>query len=167
MEASRLDSLLFFKPGFMSLARPHPIWSTAGSSPAKVAMATVQAQMISGRFRMEQLCSNWSKNKLGVCLLSQSCSMIVEDLEHILSTCIALQPTRDKLMSFTNNYCSEWPIIRNLILNHCSPASPNFCQFLLDCSSLPDVILEAQQHGSQVLDHIFHGHGSIPSIKHR
>ena len=42
-EASPLDSLEYFHSSFMSLHKPHPIWSTAGSSPSKVAMATIQA----------------------------------------------------------------------------------------------------------------------------
>ena len=32
-EASFLDSLQFFKPNFMSLGRPHPLWTTCRSDP--------------------------------------------------------------------------------------------------------------------------------------
>ena len=49
-EAQLLPSLSFFSPNFMSLTSPHPVWWTAGSSPAKIAMATVQSWMISGRY---------------------------------------------------------------------------------------------------------------------
>ena len=31
--ASSLPSLTYFKPCFMSLTKPHPIWTTAGSNP--------------------------------------------------------------------------------------------------------------------------------------
>jgi hypothetical protein len=154
-EAAGLDSLVFFKPSFMSLTTPHPIWTTAGSSPAKVAMATVQAKMISGRFRTELLCRHWSKNKLGVCLLSQACSSTVEDLPHILASCAALKETREKLLRFTHNYCTNLPVIRRIVIDLCFPSSPHFCQFLLDCSSLPSVILAVQQHGSIIHDHLF------------
>ena len=52
VEAALLPSLKSFNPSFMSLTAPHPLWWTAGSSPSKVAMATtIQAQMISGRYR--------------------------------------------------------------------------------------------------------------------
>ena len=134
-EAAVLDSLVFFKPAFYSLQASHPLWSTAGSSPAKISMATIQAQMVSGRFRTEELCSNWSKNKMGVCLLSPSCSLTPENLQHILSACPALQPTRDRIMKLTNEYCSKFPIIKPLILSLCVQSTPTFCQFLLD--SLP------------------------------
>ena len=49
-EDPRYTSLSYFKPRFMSLSSPHPLWTTAGSSPAIVSMATIQAQMISGRY---------------------------------------------------------------------------------------------------------------------
>jgi len=51
---SGYSSLTFFKPQFMSLTSPHPLWTSAGSSPANIAMATVQAQMLSGRFPTER-----------------------------------------------------------------------------------------------------------------
>ena len=155
-EAAGLDSLVFFKPNFMSLSKPHPLWSTAGSSPSKVAMATIQAQMISGRFRTEQLCSNWSKNKAGICLLSPACSMVTEDLPHILSLCPALQPTRDKLRCYTRKYCENYcQEVSELVLNMCNQSSPQFCQFLLDCSPLPAVVSAAQVHGEELLSHLF------------
>jgi hypothetical protein len=108
-EAAGLDSLVFFDPSFMSLTKPHPIWTTAGSSPAKVAMASVQAKMISGRFRTELLCSHWL----------------------------------------------NLPVIKKIALEFCSPTSPHFCQFLLDCSVLPPVILAVQEHGINILDQLF------------
>ena len=155
-EASSLDSLIFFKPNFMSLVTPHPLWVTAGSSPSKVAMATIQAKMMSGRYRTERLCRHWSKNKDGFCLLSSSCAETIEDIPHILSTCTALTATRDKLLDFTVQYSHSVPTIAPLIIEHCTPASPNFCQFLVDCSTIPDVILATQTpHGIDVLFHLF------------
>ena len=50
-EASALTSLKHFKPQFMSLVSPHPLWQTAEHFPHKVAMATIQSHMISGRYR--------------------------------------------------------------------------------------------------------------------
>ena len=45
VDARRLDSLDMFRPDFMSLCQPHPIWTSAGSSPFEVRKATVQARM--------------------------------------------------------------------------------------------------------------------------
>ena len=160
-EAAALDSLLYFKPSFMSLIRPHPLWYTAGSSSSKVSMACLQAIMISGRYRCEALCRYWSPtNKDGFCLLSPSpsCSRTVETIKHILHFCISLQPIRDKLKLMTLKYCEEVPEISDIIndfLIH--PTDPDLtCQVLLDCSVVPCVIRAVQHHGRHVLHHLFH-----------
>ena len=106
-EAEPLLSLTYLKPSFMSLTKTHPLWSTAGCSPSKVAMATIQARMVSGRYRTEYLCRHWSSNKTGVCLLSEQCKTSIEDLPHILCLCPALQHTREKLVSYTLSYCND------------------------------------------------------------
>ena len=151
----RYSSIAFFNPTYMSLTAPHPLWTTCGSSPTKIAMATIQAVMISGRYKSESLCRNWSKNKEGFCLLSPSCDQTVEDISHILSTCNGLSTQRSKLISFTASYAATVPAITDLILTLCVPSNPNFVQFLLDCSCLPEVILTTQQHGREVLHHLF------------
>ena len=117
-------------------------------------MATVQAQMLSGRYRTELLCSNWSKNTSGHCLLSTSCK-VVEDITHILKCCKSLSSTREKLFSFAGSYCDDNPDIKDLVQLYCTPANPKFCQFLLDCSTLPEVISSVQKNGSNVLKHLF------------
>ena len=152
----RYSSLIYFNPRFMSLSSPHPLWTTAGSSPAQVAMATVQAQMLSGRYRSESLCRHWSsKNKNGFCLLP-SCKGLVEDLPHILSSCSGLASIREKLVRFTLDYCSNSaPVLNDIVTSLCKPQNPNFIQFLLDCSCLPEVILAAQEYGDGVLAHLF------------
>ena len=160
-EAAALDSLLVFKPCFMSLTRPHPLWTTAGSSPSKVAMASIQAVMISGRYRSESICRHWSpKNKDGFCLLSPSPSgsKTVETLTHILYFCVSLQPTRDKLKLLALNYSAGVPEIRDIVINYLVyPTDPDLtCQVLLDCSVVPCVISAVQHHGRLVLDHLFH-----------
>ena len=154
-EALLLPSLQFFKPSFMSLSTPHPLWTTAGSSPSKVAMATVQAQMISGRYRTQQLCSHWSPQTTGFCLLSSSCSSTIEDLPHILSTCNALLPAREKLQRFSSSYSEKHPLVKDIVQTFCQPSHPQFCQFILDCSVLPQVILAHQLHGKEILEQLF------------
>ena len=106
-EAAALDSLSFFNAKFCSLSSPHPMWSMAGSSPAKVAMCTIQGQMVSGRFRTEELCSNWSSNKAGICLLSPECSSTPEDILHILHQCPALETTRNMLREVLWKTCNH------------------------------------------------------------
>ena len=53
--------------------------------------------------------------------------------------CIALQPTRAKLQKFTHKYCSENPMITSLVTKFCDQSSPDFCQFILNCSAISKV----------------------------
>ena len=140
----------------MSLASTHPIFTTAGSSPAKVAMATVQAVMASGRYRTEALCSHWSKNKRGVCLLSDLCSDTIDDISHITTTCPALKNTRNMMAQFTSNYIAKLsPEFSAVLQKLCSRTNLSTTIFLLDASSLPEVISALQRHGHQLLEHIY------------
>jgi hypothetical protein len=119
-EAAPKPSLLFFRPSFMSKISTHPIFTTAGSSPPKVAMASVQAAMLSGWYRTEALCSHWSKNKRGVCLLSDFCSNTMDDINHILTSC-PLDETRNNLIKYTENYLKKLPFeFRVLLQKLCS-----------------------------------------------
>ena len=152
----KYSSLTYFKPNFMSLSSPHPAWTTAGSSPSRVAMATIQVQMLSGRYRSESLCRYWSTNKGGFCLISPACTVVKEDIPHILVHCPGLAPVREKLVRFTFDYCKSFPPLTDIITTLCIPKNPNFIQFLLDCSVLPEVILATQVFGSDVLYHLFH-----------
>ena len=60
-EAEHLDSLLYFKPGFMSLNSPHPIWTSA-NSPYEVSKAVIAARMLSGRYRTDRLSRHWTND---------------------------------------------------------------------------------------------------------
>ena len=85
-EAHQLSSLRYFKPNFMNLTSPHPLWTTAGSSPYQVTMATIQAVMLSRRYRTQQLLRHWSSSSDGSCQ-APGCTgtQQPEDLHHILA----------------------------------------------------------------------------------
>ena len=156
-DAEPLLSLSYFRPEFMSLVKPHPLLVTAGASPYEVSKARVQALFLSGRYRTEQLCRHWSSNSDGHCLLP-SCSGlgVNEDLEHILLKCGSLASTRERLCSFTLKYVKSLPpMLCSTLLTLTSPDHPQFCQFLLDCSVIPQVISLAQAMGENILHHLF------------
>ena len=150
-EASILPSIPFFKPEYMSLVEPHPIWKTAGSNPYEVSKAIQQARFLSGRYRTESLCRHWSANKKGLCL-SLTCENEEESVHHILITCCAYHQVRDRHLSIWHNHPD--PIIRKLLLD-AAHNPQTLLQFLLDCSVLPNVILAAQEHGSVVFTSLF------------
>ena len=138
-----------------ALSSHHPLWTTAGSSPAKVLMATIQVLIISGHYQSESLCRHWSRNKQGLCLLSPGCSTTVEDPLHILQSYYGLAPVREKLVSFTIKYSKNVPAIFELILTLSNPTNPMICKFLLDCTCLQEVIRAVQCHGHAVLDNLY------------
>ena len=149
-----MDSLLYFHPEYMSLSSPHPLWTTAGSSPTMVTMASVQSVMLSGRYRTEGLCSHWSNNPNGYCKSSSSCNTF-EDITHILQHCSALDSPRERLSAFTSSNCEDKPELKLIVDTFCSPQRRHFCQFLLDFSVLPEVVKSVQLHGQEFLHHLF------------
>ena len=158
-KAASLLSLEFFKPAYLSLKSPHPIMTSAGSSPYFVNMAKVQLIMISGRYRTEALASHWSPSGSKNCQTPQCIGLgKVEDLRHILAECESLDATRNRLSDFTGKYSDkiDVPEIRRIIETYCSSQHPDFCQFLVDCSVLPVVIRAAQEFGSKLVhEHLF------------
>ena len=81
-DVKRLDSLEFFKADYMSLCQPHPIWTTTGSFPFDVKKATVQARMLSGRYRTCWLRRHWSEDSTGHCQVP-GCTGQPGTLQHI------------------------------------------------------------------------------------
>ena len=151
-EASSLRSLAFFFPQYMSLTCTHPLFVSAGNSPAKVSMASIQAIMLSGRYRCDALVRHWSPNITGFCSLSINCANQLEDIPHILGICSALSPTRSKLYNFTKTKSVTFPDeVKNFVLNAFQPSSPDFIQALLDCSVIPAVIRLSQNCSDDVI----------------
>ena len=152
-EAAILPSLSFFHPEFMSLLKPHQIWVTAGSNPYEVSKAVVQAQLLSARYRSEQLCRHWSSNDQGWCQ-SPTCFEQVETTEHILVTCPAYQEPRERLKRMWLS--SQEPTIHQLASEALSSSPEKFLQFVLDCTVIPSVITAKQIHGQVVFQKLFH-----------
>ena len=156
-EADGLVSLSAFKSSYMSLTKTHPLWSTAGYSPIQVSMATIQATMLSGRYRTEALLKHWSSsNKRGICLLSRECSDTIDSVCHILCSCPGLQSVRENLLIYTSKFIARLPPPHaNVISKLCHPTNEKLCEFLLDCSSSPDVIILVQHFGQEILQDFF------------
>ena len=152
-EAALLSSLSHFKPEFMSLKNPHPIWSTTGGNPYEVSKAIQQARFLSGRYRSENLVRHWSKNKDGFCY-SVTCTNKVETIEHILIQCSAYSDCKRKLYSLWLS--STNPVVQELVLEAFSSETSYLLQFILDCSVLPSVIAATQRRGFIVLKELFH-----------
>ena len=99
-DSAVLPSLRYFKPQYMSLSRPHPLYQTCGSNSYEFCKALVQSRMISGRYRCDTLVRHFSPGSDG------SCSMCTKGelgtIEHILVLCVSLQEKRIQLMANLN-----------------------------------------------------------------
>ena len=152
-ESSLLPSLKHFHSEFMSLTKPHPIWSTAGSNPYDTAKAIQQSRFLSGRYRSGSITKHWSGNQEGFCL-APSCQNQIETVEHILISCCAYNDTKRRLYSLWLSTPDK--TVLRLVLQALSSETDYLLQFILDCSVLPAVILATQTNGEQVLKELFY-----------
>ena len=157
LKAAELTSAPYFHPQFMSLSRPHPIWSSCGSNPFEVHKAVTSARMISGRYLTDQLQRHWTRNHAGNCLLPTCTPPSVGSLEHLLLFCPALRCTRAKLFKLCNKVSlesDELSRIINLVLY--SGDQQTLMQFIIDCSTMPEVIKSAQTYGNHIRDRLMY-----------
>ena len=153
---AKLPSLRYFNPQFMSLTKPHLLWSMCGSNPFEVNKAIVQARMLSGRYLTDQLSRHWTDNSAGTCRIPGCSGQLAGSLEHILLYCPALQTTRTKMVNFCFEIANQSADIQDIVSTVLtSPNHTILTQFLLDCSALPAVINLKQTHGLQPLQHLF------------
>ena len=149
-----MTSLRYFQPQYMSLLRPHPLWTTSKSNSYEVNKSVVVARMLSGRYRSDWLTRHWSPtNKDGFCLLCPL-SNTPGDIEHLLVNCEALSTKRDHLFQFFDRQTQNSPPLRSLLNNMRESSTEAFVQFLLDPSVVPLVIHDVQKK-LYTLDEVF------------
>ena len=121
-------------------------------------MATIQAKILSGRYRTGVLTRYWkSSSQKGFCTLSPACALAIDDFNHILVDCPALTYAREWLTDFTVKFSTHLPFnVQNVLLQKSDIFYPFFVTFMLDCSSDPEVILLHQDMGFSVLEALFY-----------
>ena len=154
---SDIPSLKFLITPFLSLLKPHPIWTSLDGNPYQAKAAKVQALFLSGRYRTERLCRFWSSNSNGYCLLDSCLNLkYFDDYSHILLHCSGLIDERRRLVSFTKSFLaanSEAESIVNEYLLYSNDDDIRL-QFLLDCSVLP-LVIQSQQSGTDIINVLF------------
>ena len=155
-ESSYLPSLSYFHPNFLSLTRPHRLWATAGNNIYEVSKAKIQLLFLSSQYPCGQRTRHWSHdNPDGYCSYPVCrAAKIVETREHILLTCPAYSQTR--LCLTTSFLKTQNPQVQSLFLKYLMSSAKNFTQFLLDPSSMPEVIQCSQLHGNDIFSDIFY-----------
>ena len=148
-QSETLRSLCYMRLAFLPLGQgAHPMWQTCGSSPSAVRAATVQAKMISGRYRSCWLRRHWTQES-GACRLP-ACGMVPGDVAHLLSgECPALQPvlatTLLHMKSLLEPHAHLLPPLQSALDRDRETATT----FLLDPSTDPSVISLCQSYGRQ------------------
>ena len=155
VKAASLTSLCYLRPDFLPLGQgPHPLWWTCRSSPSSVRAATVQAKMISGRYRSCWLRRHWTQES-GACRLP-GCNMTPGDVAHILSgECPALQHAlAQELINIQQLLCPH-PLLLPPVMAALQCEKEKMTTFILDPSTDPAVINLVQLHGHNVLFPLF------------
>ena len=130
----------------MSLSKPHPMWEYATTS-YEVNKTITVSRMISGRFRCGSLLRHFYTNISGICEL---CTNELEDLPHILiPRCPNLHQRAAILMRYAREKlsCSDTDAHRAayiLFEKFMSSEDDNKIQFVLDPSTIPDIIAAEQ-----------------------
>ena len=139
----------------MSLARPHPLWTTCNDNSFEVNKAYVVANLLSGRYPTDWLSRNWSSdNPNGHCILCPG-QDIPGTLEHMLVSCDALASKRSILTDYFHKKTAENNDLRSLAKDVMMSSNPKtVVQFLLDPSVMPAVIT-ATQNNKFTLSEVF------------
>ena len=156
MECSFLSSLTYFHPEYMSLTSPHKVLTTAGRKTYEVCKAKIQLQFLSSQYPCGSVTRHWSTDNPGLCSYPPCISKaLVETPEHILLFCPAYSAARHNMINMClqiTNPASHH-LVMSILLGNCQT---KFMQFLMDCSTIPEVISCAQQYGNEVLNDLFY-----------
>ena len=138
-------SLKYFKPEFLSLKSPHPLWNLCPSNQFELNKTLVVAKLLSGRYYTDWHCRHWSQdNKMGFCVLCPGRD-IPGTLEHMLVECGALQDKRDLIFTYWKNQAEDSPPLLNLLNTlMTNSTTESFVQFVLDPTVVPEVIRGCQ-----------------------
>ena len=144
--AATKTSLTYFKPVFMSLTSPHPMFSTCSSNSFETNKSTCQAALISGRYKTDYLARYWSKeNPDGFCVLCPGL-MNLDTLDHFVLHCDALTAARTNVFNYWQYYSSKDDQLRNLLIMKLRSTTETFMQFIIDPSVDSEVIRGVQNN---------------------
>ena len=155
--AKELSSLPYFKPAFMSLAKPHPMWTACRSNPFECHKAVITARMLSGRYPTDKLQRHWTQNKHGKCLLPNCSPPSEGSLEHLLLNCPSLASTRSKLLCLLFSVAEEHIALAKIIYTALySSDQSELMQLLLDCTSMHVVIESCRVFNNHIRDRLLY-----------
>ena len=126
------------------------------SNPYQVSKSVVQAKMFIGRYRTEYLCRHWSMRD-GACLASSCTGLrLPETVEHILHFCPSYTEIRSSHFNNRKSFAETYQYLSPIIAKVLTFQPPYRCQFILDCTFMPDVISLSQMHGQSAVDKLLY-----------
>ena len=131
-------SLKFLRPEFIPLGSgPHPIFLSCGNSSSATQAATVVAEILSGRYRDDYLCSKWT-NTSGACT---NCGFYPGDCVHYLSLqCPALSVSLQNTLNYSLSLLPTFPDLSFPVYEALSKTPFEWSVFVLDPVSSPSVV---------------------------
>ena len=154
-EAAELDSLYCFKPQFMSLSTPHPIITSCGTNPYEINKAVIQLKLLSGRYRSDTLLAHFHPSNSRTCQLNCDKPDAIGDVHHFLINCSTLATRRSLLFEYWDTIASNYPVCSPIVNNIKLGPETQLLQFILDCSSIPEIIRLVQTHGEDLYSPLY------------
>ena len=146
-------SLKYFKPKFMSLSKPHPMYTYALTTYQSNKCIPV-ARLLSGRFRLGSLLRHFYPDRVsGICEL---CNLELEDTPHlIIPKCPKLADRAQLLMKYAQDLLSTCAVAASLFDTIIHGKDEDLkVQFLLDPSVIPQII-SAAQNDKYLMERLF------------
>ena len=145
-KAASLPSLDLFRSEFMSLSRPHPIWTSAGASSYEVKKATVQARMLGGRYRTCWLRRHLSGDDSGTCKVPGCSNQLGTLLNIATAQCLGLHSAKVRAVAIWADFLKDNQLLFPLIRDFSLGDPQVFLEFLVDPTTNPKVITLAQKY---------------------
>jgi hypothetical protein len=166
--AASLPSLTYLRSSHMSLSGPSPLWTSCKDSQHEVRKATIQARMLSGRYRTCWLRRHWSGDTSGVCRVPGCTGDSPGTLLHLATgQCPGLAAATTAAARHWSIFLHEHPALSPIIHEYASGDPEDFLGFLLDPSTRGPVLALAQLHGALVVDQFCHLTRSWLYLLHR
>ena len=124
-----------------------------GNNSYEVSKAIIQAKMLSGRYRTEKLQRHFYSSNTGLCEICPD--KPIGSLEHILIQCSVLEDIRSSHFRSLENNENFSETSKFIISSAFNTSVELTMRLLLDCSTLPDVIIAVQACGDSILQEIF------------
>ena len=166
--AASLDSLMYFRATHMSLTHASPLWTSCDGSQHEVRKATVQARMVSGRYRTCWIRRHWSGDSTGACRVPGCTGDTPGTLLHLATgQCPGLATAVSAAVQHWKTFIASHPHL-NPIIQEYSDAEPEvFLRFLLNPSTEPSVLALTQELGDFITTELCHLTRSWLFLLHR